>query len=97
MALRSGDGIIDVLVVDHDPKFPSTLFREFTRRIGSSLIVGLAYHKNTNAKTERVNGVLGDTLRAFENGRIDRDAQFGEREGHARMVPPVDGQLATQR
>ena len=71
MALRSGDGIPDVLVVDHDPKFTSTLFREFTRRIGSSLIVGSAYHKNTNAKTERVNGVLGDTLRAFANGRKD--------------------------
>ena len=71
IALRSGDGIPDVLVVDHDPKFTSTLFREFTRRIGSSLIVGSAYHKNTNAKTERVNGVLGDTLRAFANGRKD--------------------------
>ena len=71
MALRSGDGIPDVLVVDHDPKFTSNLFREFTRRIGSSLLVGSAYHKNTNAKTERVNGVLGDTLRAFANGRKD--------------------------
>ena len=71
MALRSGDGIPDTLVVDHDPKFTSNLFREFTRRIGSSLLVGSAYHKNTNAKTERVNGVLGDTLRAFANGRKD--------------------------
>ena len=71
MALRSGDGIPDVLVVDHDPKFTSTLFREFTRRIGSSLIIGSAYHKNTTAKVERVNGVLGDTLRAFANGRKD--------------------------
>ncbi len=41
----------------------------FTRCIGSSLLVGSAYHKNTNAKSERVNGVLGDTLRAFANGR----------------------------
>ena len=60
-----------MLVVDHDPKFTSALFREFTRRIGSSLIVGSAYYKNTSAKTERVNGVLGDTLRAFANGRKD--------------------------
>ncbi len=36
MALHSGDGIPDVLVVDHDPKFTSSLFREFTRRIVSS-------------------------------------------------------------
>ena len=37
MALRSGDGIPDVLVVDHDPKFTSALFKELTLRIGSSL------------------------------------------------------------
>ena len=71
MALRSGDGVPDVLVVDHDPKFTSKLFKEFTRRIGSSLLIGSAYHKNTNARAERVNGVLGDTLRAFANGRKD--------------------------
>ena len=71
MALRSGDGVPDVLVVDHDPKFTSKLFQEFTRRIGSSLLIGSAYHKNTNARAERVNGVLGDTLRSFANGRKD--------------------------
>ena len=71
MVLRSGDGVPDALVVDHDPKFTSKLFREFTRRLGSSLLVGSAYHKNTNARAERVNGVLGDTLRAFANGRKD--------------------------
>ncbi len=69
MALRSGDGVPDVLVLDHDPKVASKLFREFTRSIGSSLLVGSAYHKNTNARAERVNSVLGDTLRAFANGR----------------------------
>jgi hypothetical protein len=38
MALRLGDGVPDVrvLVVDHDPKFTSKLFQEFTRRIGPS-------------------------------------------------------------
>jgi hypothetical protein len=35
MALRLGDGVPDVLV-DHDPKFTSKLFQEFTRRIGPS-------------------------------------------------------------
>jgi hypothetical protein len=29
-------------VVDHDPKFTVTLFKEFTRRIGSSLLIGFA-------------------------------------------------------
>ncbi len=71
MALRCLDGIPFFVVADHDPKFTSTHFREFTRRIGSSLIVGSAFHKNTNTKLERVNGVLGDTLRAMANGRKD--------------------------
>ena len=46
----------------------SALFEEFTRRIGSSLLIGSAHHKNTNAKAERVNGAL---LRAFATGRKD--------------------------
>ena len=70
-SLRSGDGVPDVLVVDHDPKFTSQLFREFTKAIGSALIVGTAYHKNTGSRVERANGVLGDTLRALANSRRD--------------------------
>ena len=46
-SLRSGYCVLDVLVVDHYPKFTSQLFREFTKAIGSALIVGTAYHKNT--------------------------------------------------
>jgi hypothetical protein len=71
MCLRSGDGFPDVLVVDHDPKFTSDVFRAFVKSMGSTLIVGSAYHKNTNAEVERANGVIGDTLRAFANGRKD--------------------------
>ena len=71
MCLRSGDGFPDVLVVDHDSKFTSEVFRAFVK--GWGLIVGSAYHKNTNAKVERANGVIGDsdTLRAYANGRKD--------------------------
>jgi hypothetical protein len=71
MCLWSGDGCPDVLVVDHDPKFTSAVFRAFVKSMGSCLIVGSAYHKNTNAKVERANGVIGDTLRAYANGRKD--------------------------
>ena len=35
------------------------------------VIVGSAYHKNTNAKAERAHGAIGDTLRADANGRKD--------------------------
>jgi len=71
MCLRSGAGFPDVLVVDHDPKFTSEVFRAFVKSMGSCLIVGSAYHKNTNAKVERTNGVISDTLRAYANGRKD--------------------------
>ena len=71
MCMRSGDGMPDVIVVDHDPKFTSALFSAFVKSMGSCLIVGSAYHKNTNAKVERANGVIGDTLRAVANGRKD--------------------------
>ena len=71
MCLCSCDGFPNVLVVDHDPKFTSDAFRAFVRSMGSCLIVGSAYHKNTNAKVERANGVIGDTLRAYANGRKD--------------------------
>ena len=47
------------------------MFRAFVKGIGSSLIVGSAYHKNTNAKVERANGVISDALRAYANGRKD--------------------------
>jgi hypothetical protein len=69
LCLRSGDGFPDVLVVDHDSKFRSKVFRAFVKGWGSCLIVGSAYHKNTNAKVERANSVISDTLRAFANGR----------------------------
>ena len=35
------------------------------------LIVGSACHKNTNAKVERANGVIGDTLQAYANSSKD--------------------------
>ena len=39
--------------------------------MGSCLIIGSAYSKNTNAKVERTNGVISDTLCAYANGRKD--------------------------
>ena len=50
-SLWSSKGVPDVLVVDHDSKFTSQLFHEFTKAIGSALIVGTAYYKNTGAST----------------------------------------------
>ena len=73
LALRSGGGILDMLVVDRDPKFAGALFKGFARRIGPGRCLtgsaASADHKNTDAKAERGNGVPGDTLRAFASGR----------------------------
>ena len=63
MALRSCDGIPDVLVVDHDPKFTGMLGMEFTESIGSSLLIGSFYHKNTSAKARCIKGVLGEACK----------------------------------
>jgi hypothetical protein len=71
MCLRSGDSFPDVLVVDHNSKFTSDVFRAFVKGWGSCLIVGSAYHNNTNSKVEWANGVVSDTFRAFANGRKD--------------------------
>ena len=60
-----------MLVEDHGAKVTSEEFRAFVKSMGSCLIVGSAYHKNTNAKVERANGVISDTLRAYANGCKD--------------------------
>ncbi len=75
-------GSLDVLVVDHH-KFTSEgpVFRTFVGSMVSCLIVGLAYRKNTNAKVERANGGIGDTLRSYADGRKDdwdRQLRFAE-------------------
>ena len=69
--LSMGTGVPNALIMDQDPKFRSQFFQLFVKKLGSSLVMSSAYHKNTNAKVERMNGVLGDTLRAYSNLRRD--------------------------
>ncbi len=45
------------------------MLRAFVK--GLTLIVSSDCHNNTNAKVERANGVISDTLRAFANARQD--------------------------
>ena len=70
-SLQSGDSMHNVLVIDHDPKFTSQLFHKFTKAIGSVLILGTAYHKNTGGSVKWTNSVLGDTLRGLANSGRD--------------------------
>ena len=82
MCLRSCACFPDVLVVesqvDHDAKLKSDVFLAFAKSMGSCLIVGSAYFKNTNAKVERGNGVISDTLRAYAHhgSRDDWDSHL---------------------
>ncbi len=71
VCMCSDDGFPDVPVLDHGPKFTSDVSRAFFKNMASTLIVGSAYHKNTNAKVERANGVIGDKLRDYANARKD--------------------------
>ena len=72
------DAAQDGRCADHSRYVPAILRRvprrargAFVKSTGSCLVVGSAYHKNTNAKVERTNGVISDTLRAYANGRKD--------------------------
>ena len=51
---------------DAEPRRPAV--RQGARRY---LIIGAAHYKNTNAKDERANGVISDTLLAYANSRRD--------------------------
>ena len=55
---------------------------KFTKAIGSALIVGTAYHKNTSAKVECTNCVLGCVLLTeYEQARSRREAARRRRRG----------------
>ena len=66
---RSGSWFPDMLAVDHAAKCTSEMFRALVKSTGLCPIVGPAYHNHTDAKVERANGVIGDTLCAYANGR----------------------------
>ena len=69
MCLRSGDGFPDVLVVDHDSKFTSEVFRAFVKGWGSCLIVGSAYqqqHVSFNDKSPKADNLRRGWMRGFQ-------------------------------
>ena len=70
MCLRSGAGSPDALWWTTTPISRARCSSRLSRA-GSCLVVGSAYHKNTNAKVEQAKGVISDTLRAYANGRKD--------------------------
>ena len=64
-------GLPDVLVSDRDTRFTSEFWTALHAALGTTLVFGSPHHHNTNAKTERVNGVIADVLRSFVSERQD--------------------------
>jgi hypothetical protein len=71
MCLRSGDGFPDELVVvDHDPKFTSEMYRASIKGMGSTSLRASSAPRTTRTPTPRSsvpNGVISDTLQAIAN------------------------------
>ena len=55
-------GVPQSIVSDRDTRFTSLFWRELAKRLGTELHMSTAYHPQTHGQTERVNGVLEDTL-----------------------------------
>ena len=69
ICLRSGAGVPDELVMEHNAALTASL--ALVKSVDSRLIVGSTSHKNTNPKAERANGVASDEQRAYANGHKD--------------------------
>ena len=50
-----------------DPRFTASFFKEIFDRLGCKLQMSTANHPQTDGQTERINRVVGDTLRAIVN------------------------------
>ncbi|CAL8465899.1 g5435 [Coccomyxa elongata] len=59
-------GVPKDVVSDRDPRFTSLFWRSLTGRLGIDLKMSTSRHPETDGQTERVNRVVGDTLRATE-------------------------------
>ena len=64
MCLRSCTGFPAVLVMDHDAKLTSEVFRTWSRAWAHA-------SSSANAKVEQATGVIRDTLHAYANGCKD--------------------------
>ncbi len=62
-------GLPDTLVSDRDTRFTSEFWAILHAALGTSLIFGSPYHRNTNSRTKRVNAAIADVLRCFVDGR----------------------------
>jgi len=64
-------GLPDCIVSDRDTRFVAEFWTSLHDCLGTRLVFGTPHHHKTTAKVERVNGVVGDALRAFVSDRQD--------------------------
>jgi hypothetical protein len=50
---------------DRDPRFLSDFWKAFVRKCGTGLKPSTPFHPQTDGATEKINGILGNYLKAF--------------------------------
>ena len=58
-------GVPQSIISDRDTRFTSLFWKKFAAKLGTTLRMSTADHPQTDGQTERVNGVLEDTLRHY--------------------------------
>ena len=56
-------GMPKTIVSDRDPKFTGAFLPALLKRVGAKQNMSTAFHPETDGQTERMNRILGDTLR----------------------------------
>ena len=69
-------GLPSKLISDRDTRFTSKLFKELCQQLGIQQNLSLAYHPQTDGKSERTNQSVEVALRIFCNFRQDDWAEW---------------------
>ncbi|GJP71623.1 hypothetical protein CLOP_g2439, partial [Closterium sp. NIES-67] len=68
----SQHGIPTTLISDRDPKFTSKFWKELMSLLGTKLAMSSAYHPQTDGRTERLNQIVEQLLRAACKDEISK-------------------------
>ena len=60
-------GLPDTIVLDRAPQFAADFWGQLCRRLGIERRMSTAFHPQTDGQTERINGVMEQYLRAYDN------------------------------
>ena len=68
--------IVKIIVGDRDAKFKGNFWREFYKKIGTSLNMSSSYRPQTDGQTEAVNKCLETYLRCFVTDKKNKWVQW---------------------